>query len=860
MHFTNEQDSIISNPPCENLYVQAAAGSGKTECMVHRIVHLHKMYNIPYQNMIIISFSRDSVKEFKDRMKRLVDGCHVSTIHSLCGTICNYLEVTETTQSTIDTCIQDTLEYLQIHNPKKFLLHNPQHIIVDEAQDCSLIQQKLIMYILQKFPECTATFVGDVFQSIYRFNGAKPDLFTKLKKDDILMPTSRTLTRNFRSTPQIVDLANIIMKNFTTRGLMMRSQNVDGPKPKLYVEKNMKGRIFFVVNEIRRLIRSNYASPKEIAVLFRCGTGPHIQRLEHELQMNCHIETTSVPIPDNTTAVTICTVHKAKGHGWKVVFFMDASDYAVPGFAEYGTEEFTEEFCIFYTAVTRARRNLYLVSRTNAVSRFFGTRIDDVQRTCDYDQDKPEQDRRKDAHIILVTLKDTASVADYDAMLEKIHIVHDELKTRRSCNIINEGEKTMITSKIWENDPPPEPKIMENLNNLLSKMINFAILNQLKESDTFHPALVQILLGTSSTCESDIEESNESIHELLNENPYGLQKLCEFIQENKSTMSRMDLYSHMQDMLLQISSVDSNVIAKIMIRQTDESSFMNQILDIFDSIKSWIDFHESGGKKNIKWVRTHTCLENEDLYNIKKTKQFMKMARSALLNILGTSNQNPENITVGENWREILHILIFTSIMDDWVINPSRHFMTPERIFSLLSCTSSNRRISCKMDDLCSDHDLMNFFKYFNNTPIKKHNIQTSLTNFIEFKFHFSIQYGTDNRTNKRQRGSGFFHSSQVLLSDVGEYIFIDSCISSDEYNISDIIQSSIIGMLAFNTFHNIDTHEDTKIRAYLIYRNQIIDIDYDASKHGNMLIKFIQYQLQKKFRVFQAEISNVYI
>lgn len=83
------------------------------------------------------------------------------------------------------------------------------HILVDEAQDTNAIQFSLMRQLVS--PTATITFIGDDYQSIYRWRGAVMDNFLNVDKR---WPSIKTfkLETNYRSKPHIVDAWNAIIK------------------------------------------------------------------------------------------------------------------------------------------------------------------------------------------------------------------------------------------------------------------------------------------------------------------------------------------------------------------------------------------------------------------------------------------------------------------------------------------------------------------------------------------------------------------------------------------------------------------------------------------------------------------------
>ena len=152
------------------------------------------------------------------------------------------------------------------------------HFTVDEFQDVSGVQQRLLdLWLGDRDDVCV---VGDVAQTIYSFAGANPaflrDFARKYKN-----ATTIALTRCYRCTPQIVDVAEHVIGGSPTivdvrtgrgldaaRRLPLRSQTEDGPPPRLREYSDEPGEAAGVVAEISSLIATG-VSPREIAILVR---------------------------------------------------------------------------------------------------------------------------------------------------------------------------------------------------------------------------------------------------------------------------------------------------------------------------------------------------------------------------------------------------------------------------------------------------------------------------------------------------------------------------------------------------------------------------------------------------------------
>ena len=98
--------------------------------------------------------------------------------------------------------------------------------VVDEFQDVNLLQARLLdLWLGGRHDVCV---VGDVAQTIYSFTGASPDYLTGFGRKH---PGARIveLTRDYRSTPQIVTLANDVLARSSQReGTVRLSSQRDG--------------------------------------------------------------------------------------------------------------------------------------------------------------------------------------------------------------------------------------------------------------------------------------------------------------------------------------------------------------------------------------------------------------------------------------------------------------------------------------------------------------------------------------------------------------------------------------------------------------------------------------------------------
>ncbi|MFC5280914.1 ATP-dependent DNA helicase UvrD2 [Arcanobacterium canis] len=107
------------------------------------------------------------------------------------------------------------------------------HFVVDEYQDVSPMQHRLLqLWLGDRRDICV---VGDVSQTIYSFTGASSNYLANFSKE---FPKARTITlnRDYRSTTEIVDLANdVIAENQSDGAVFLRAMGGNG-RPVEYQE------------------------------------------------------------------------------------------------------------------------------------------------------------------------------------------------------------------------------------------------------------------------------------------------------------------------------------------------------------------------------------------------------------------------------------------------------------------------------------------------------------------------------------------------------------------------------------------------------------------------------------------------
>ncbi|WP_164252668.1 ATP-dependent DNA helicase UvrD2 [Streptomyces sp. S4.7] len=144
-----------------------------------------------------------------------------------------------------------------------------QHFVVDEYQDVSPLQQRLLeLWMGDRENLCV---VGDASQTIYSFTGATPDHLLNFRTRHP-SATMVKLVRDYRSTPQVVHLANGLLNQASGRAaehrLELISQRDAGPEPVYTEYADEPAEAEGTARRIRDLVAAGVPAG-EIAVLYR---------------------------------------------------------------------------------------------------------------------------------------------------------------------------------------------------------------------------------------------------------------------------------------------------------------------------------------------------------------------------------------------------------------------------------------------------------------------------------------------------------------------------------------------------------------------------------------------------------------
>ncbi len=137
---------------------------------------------------------------------------------------------------------------------------------VDEYQDVNPLQHALLDRWLGGRDELCV--VGDDYQTIYGFTGATPSYLLAFRDR---FPAARVLRleENYRSTPEVLAVANRMSGGLGGYRKTLRATRPSGPAPVIRSVPGEAVEASFIVDQVRRLHASEGVSFEEMAVLYR---------------------------------------------------------------------------------------------------------------------------------------------------------------------------------------------------------------------------------------------------------------------------------------------------------------------------------------------------------------------------------------------------------------------------------------------------------------------------------------------------------------------------------------------------------------------------------------------------------------
>jgi hypothetical protein len=445
---SEEQNNIINSVLEYNITIDAVAGSGKTTT----ILHIGKRY--PEYNILVMTYNKRLKQETRSRVSfNNIKNIQVENYHSFCIKKYNEL-LNDTINSYTDELIINVIK----NNTKKEF--NYDVIIIDEAQDMSILYYELMCHIINDNKKCKTCHIcvfGDIKQSIYGFNNAD---YRYLKYSNKLFDFNDfkwrqfTLSETFRLTKENVDFIN----NIVLQENRLVSKNINNnirtcSKPRYIFCNSYSDRVLYEI--IHYYLGSmNFAYTfNDIFILapsIKSDKSP-IKCLSNKLSFIYNIP---IYIPNSDEEqldddiikdkIVFSTFHQVKGLERKIIIIFSFDN----SYFEYYNRNAPKHYCSneIYVALTRATERISVIHDYKYNFLDF-LNIHNIEKYCDNDNLKlislfdknnkilnfkynPVQDNKKN---IFSTLHDSLETSEkiIDKIMGKI------LENKKTNNIIS---------------------------------------------------------------------------------------------------------------------------------------------------------------------------------------------------------------------------------------------------------------------------------------------------------------------------------------------------------------------------------------------------------------------------------------
>ena len=369
----DEQSQAVLREPGVHQRIIASAGSGKTTTLTSRIAWLITKHKVKAESIVLMTFSRNAAHQMVSRIESLIGPTSIwaGTFHGLSRLLLKTYNSAELDNLYfVDELIQMGITWLTSKKGREWV-GKLRYIVVDEFQDINANQMKMVEKMLH--PGARLLVVGDDSQNIYTWRGSNVKFILDLDKK-VFDLVDDQLRINYRSTDAIINAANSVMRYIPTLPWKkaMIGCGKSGLKPDIHFFWHMKDETRWIVQTIKQIRKQNPSLT--IAVLSR--TNLDLFRIEEDflgenLQYRlCDVGKEEDAEAPHTSAVDLVTLHASKGLEWDIVFVVHCNDDVFP--ASKKKEDIICERRLFYVAVTRARKHLFLSYTKNErdLSRF----------------------------------------------------------------------------------------------------------------------------------------------------------------------------------------------------------------------------------------------------------------------------------------------------------------------------------------------------------------------------------------------------------------------------------------------------------------------------------------------------------
>lgn len=237
------------------------------------------------------------------------------------------------------------------------------HLIVDEAQDLNKAQILVLSKLVS--PETNSiSIIADAAQRIFKSGFSWSEVGLNVRG-------GRTIEfkKNYRNTVQIARAALSLLEKETDKSEFTQVETAlkGEKKPVIGYFKDNESQVNYIKQELDSLIENDKISSTVILHRKNSGLNSIAHRLENDGYKVEYIKKNkNQAVNYDSDSIKVCTLSSIKGLEFTNVFIVDLNDDIIPyppGFNDENDEfHISTERRLLYTAMTRARQNLYLLS------------------------------------------------------------------------------------------------------------------------------------------------------------------------------------------------------------------------------------------------------------------------------------------------------------------------------------------------------------------------------------------------------------------------------------------------------------------------------------------------------------------
>src|SRR5690625_204750 len=374
--YSEEQLSAIKTKHSHTAVI-AGAGSGKTTVLIERINEILKE-NITPNDILAITFTRKAASEMVERIEN--KNVNIKTFDAFCYELVlnefkeniRIIERSPFSESEITRFNNYDVNMKKGLKPQKYdkyVIYKKEnnlydfnyielialdlikknnitfkYILIDEFQDTNELQYLIFKALIKNN---TKTFiVGDPDQSIYGFRGADFKIIAKYIND--YDAKTLILSNNYRSTKEILNKANNLIvhnKQRIEKELIPYTKDVGRVEIRKFHNETFE--FEYVIRNYEQL-KNKY---KSFAILYRNNFQGNLYKRHFR---------------NETDDILITTIHQSKGLEFDVVFIIGVNEKILPADRITKVSELEEERRLFFVAITRAKKLLFISSSTNS--------------------------------------------------------------------------------------------------------------------------------------------------------------------------------------------------------------------------------------------------------------------------------------------------------------------------------------------------------------------------------------------------------------------------------------------------------------------------------------------------------------